>query len=420
MEKCLYNGKTLYAFQVLKSFDFEEEIRKNTTLTCCDCGASVFFRHGKQRTECFAHRHKGECSYGDYCQKQTEIFKYVHKQILQVMEKIAYAHGFQLKEDVKIMPNHYTAFILSNSVFSYAIDIIDHSAPLITLEKRKQFYEEKGYRYLQITVDKNIERVPFSERKKAYAPIKFSLNNSINNTAVVIDEIQRDWSIYILDKTDLSSDVYNEPEWLVIDTLAMQISIDDIDINNNGFYTADSYAAFLNFCERRKKSKTDWIKAEQARAELKQKKEEEIQRQIEQQKIKQEKAKQELLLANEAAIQQYRENDKSEIQHIHESSGGYVGSKIKGKYEVYSLEQITSKKPICNWLGIFSYQDFEKYINEMQEFKQSGVRNLFAKMCFITPNETKILLRIYSQLKETDVEAANTLEYLMKKANINF
>lgn len=269
MEKCLYNGKTLYAFQVLKSFDFEEEIRKSTTLTCCDCGASVFFRHGKQRTECFAHRHKGECSYGDYCQKQTEIFKYVHKQILQVMGKIAYAHGFQLEEDVKIVPNHYTSFVLSNSVFSYTIDIIDHSAPLITLEKRKQFYEEKGYRYLQITVDKNIERVPFSERKKAYAPIKFSLNNSINNTAVVIDEIQRDWSIYILDKTDLPSDVYNEPEWLVIDTLAMQISIDDIDINNNGFYTADSYAAFLNFCERRKKSKTDLIKAEQARAELK-------------------------------------------------------------------------------------------------------------------------------------------------------
>lgn len=420
MEKCIYRGKTLYAYQVLQNFDFEQEIRKCRSLICCDCGASVFFRHGKQRTECFVHRRKEKCKYGDYCRKQTEIFKYAQRQLSPIMAKIAYAHGFQLEEDVMIISEHYTAFVLSSPVISYAIDIIDYTAPLITLEKRKQFYEEKGYRYLQITVDKNIERVPFSERKKAYAPIKFSLNNSINNTAVVIDEIQRDWGIYILDKTNLSSGIYNETEWLVIDTFAMQISVDDIDINNNGFFTVNSYTAFLNFCERRKKSKIDWIKAEHVRAELKQKKEEEIQKRIEQQKIKQEKAKQEVLLANEAAIQQYREKDKSEIQYIHESGGGYVGSKIKGKYEIYSLEQITSKKPSINWLGVFSYQDFEKYINEMQEFKQSGVSNLFAKMCFITPNETTILLNIYNQLKETDIETANALEYLMKKANINF
>lgn len=43
MEKCLYDGKVLYAYQVLRDFEFEQKIRKCQTLTCCDCGASVFF-----------------------------------------------------------------------------------------------------------------------------------------------------------------------------------------------------------------------------------------------------------------------------------------------------------------------------------------------------------------------------------------
>lgn len=96
MEKCLYDGKVLYAYQVLRDFEFEQKIRKCQTLTCCDCGASVFFRHGKQRAECFAHRHKEECRYGDYCKKQSDIFKFIQRQLAPIMEKIATKHGCSL------------------------------------------------------------------------------------------------------------------------------------------------------------------------------------------------------------------------------------------------------------------------------------------------------------------------------------
>ena len=51
MEKCIYNGRVLYAYQVLQNFDFEKEIRSCHALTCCDCGAPVFFKHGKKRAE---------------------------------------------------------------------------------------------------------------------------------------------------------------------------------------------------------------------------------------------------------------------------------------------------------------------------------------------------------------------------------
>lgn len=141
MEKCLYDGKVLYAYQVLRDFEFEQKIRKCQTLTCCDCGASVFFRHGKQRAECFAHRHKEECRYGDYCKKQSDIFKFIQRQLAPIMEKIATKHGFQLEEDVVIIQDHYTAFVIKTSSKKYAVDIIDYAATSSTLEKRKQ--EEK-------------------------------------------------------------------------------------------------------------------------------------------------------------------------------------------------------------------------------------------------------------------------------------
>ena len=137
MEKCLYDGKVLYAYQVLRDFEFEQKIRKCQTLTCCDCGASVFFRHGKQRAECFAHRHKEECRYGDYCKKQSDIFKFIQRQLAPIMEKIATKHGFQLEEDVVIIQDHYTAFVIKTSSKKYAVDIIDYAATSSTLEKRK-------------------------------------------------------------------------------------------------------------------------------------------------------------------------------------------------------------------------------------------------------------------------------------------
>lgn len=424
MEKCLYDGKVLYAYQVLQDFEFEQEIRKCQTLTCCDCGASVFFRHGKQRTECFAHRHREECKYGDYCKKQSDIFKYIQRQLAPVMEKIAKKHGFQLEEDAVIIQDHYTAFVIKSPSVKYAIDIIDYAATSNTLEKRKTLYEEQGYIYLQITVDKNAEREPFSEREMAYFPVKFILNQSLNNTAVIIDDVQRNWSIYILDKNDLSDGISGNPSWLANNTLAMPISIDEIDINDKGFYTSDSHKAYLDFCTQRKSNRDDWIKAEQDRIERQRKQAEESRKLAEQAALQRKQAAEAKRKASELAAQaasQKREADeKAEIQRIHELSGGYVGAKVKGKYEVFTLEEIAANRPSRNWLREYTQQDFETCISEMQQFKHSGTSMLFAKMCFITPTETAILLDLWITLKISDPKTADAIEFLMRKAGVSF
>lgn len=429
MEKCIYNGKTLYAYEVLQNFEFEKVIRKCPTLICCDCGASVFFRHGKQRTECFVHKHKEECRYGDYCRKQSEIFKHAQRELTVHLQRIAEQHNYQLEEDVMIIPAHYTAFVLRSVSVSYAIDIIDSAATTATLEKHKNMYLQKGYQYLQITVDKNAEHESFSERTMAYLPVKFALNESLNHTALVIDKEYRTWSIYILDKTNISTEYELMPYVLYNDTFAMSISLDDLNINNLGFYTASSNDAYNSFCQTRKQAYVEWtheqekilkqtqieMENEHKRAEQQRLEKERITVEIRVQRQQAEAAKKK---AEEEAKQQRQLKEIQKFAQIHTETGGYIGAKVKGEYQIFTLEEIASEFPKTCISKKYSITDFKERIKKMQEYRYTETKILFTKMCYISSEEKEILLEIYNELKESHSDIVDDIEYLMKNAGI--
>ena len=441
MEKSIYNGKVLYAYQVLQSFDFERTIRSCHSLTCCDCGAPVFFKHGKQRAECFAHYKREECKYGEYCSKQSNIFKHTQRELYAPLQRIAEKYGYQLEEDVVIIREHYTAFVLRSSNVKYAIDIIDTAVTATTLDKRRLQYENSGYHYLQITVDKDAESEPFSERDMAYFPVKYALNKSKNHTALVIDKESQKWYIYILDNMD-TSDIccYDDPDWLLFDTYAKPVSVDDIDLDRKGFFTVNTTAEFNRYREYRQSEKAKYLMAESERKERQRKQAEETRKMAEAFRTEQEKRikeaeerKRQEAEAKKAAIDAARQkaaqdaeerrlkridDEKAEILHIHQTTGGYVGSKTKGKYDVSTLEQLTASRPSRDWLCEYQYSDFMDRINEIREYKQSGVRILFAKLCFLKASEKPILMQIISELESADQETVMVIKCLMQKAGI--
>ncbi len=441
MEKCIYKGEILYAYQVLQNFDFEKEIRSCHALTCCDCGAPVFFKHGKQRAECFAHYKRKECKYGEYCSKQSDIFKHTQHELSRPLQKIAEKHGFVLEEDVIIIRDHYTAFVLRSDAMNYAIDIIDTAVSSTTLEKRMRLYEEVGYQYLQITVDKDAESEPFSEREMAYFPVKYTLNKSLNHTAIVIDKERKNWFIYILDnmdKSNLPDCFYNLADWYENDTFAAPICLDDLDICSQGFFTELSSKAYCFFHSYRRTQKEKWLKEEADRLERQRKQAEEARReaeirrqeyecrlkeeekkrrqQAEMRRAAAEAAKLKAAQAAEQKKQQRIDDEKTEIALIHQTTGGYVGSKTNGKYEINSLEALTATRPSRNWLCEYGRSHFLERISEIREYKQSGVRTLFAKLCFISQSELSILLEIISEIKLEDSVTAEILEYILKRA----
>lgn len=442
MEKCIYKGEVLYAYQVLQNFDFEQEIRSCHALTCCDCGEPVFFKHGKQRAECFAHYKREACKYGEYCSKQSNIFKHTQRELYAPLQRIAKNRGFALEEDVIIIHDHYTAFVLRSESVKYAIDIIDTAVTSATLEKRKRLYEDAGYQYLQITVDKDAESEPFSEREMAYFPVKYSLNKSLNHTAIVIDKERKNWFIYILDnmdKSNLPDCFYDLADWYEYDAFAAPISLDDLDICTQGFFTASTSKAYSEFCNYRRTQKENWLKEETDRRERQRKQAEEARRQAEimrqeyerhikedEEKRRQEAearraaaeaAKLQVTQVAEQKRQQRIADEKAEIDQIHRTTGAYVGSKIKGKYERFSLEELTSSKP-GNWLREYTKADFEQKTAELKEYKASAVKTLFAKLCYINPSEKVILIQFLAELEESDPESVRVIRYLMNRAGV--
>ena len=140
--------------------------------------------------------------------------------------------------------------------------------------------------------------------------------------------------------------------------------------------------------------------------------------QIRQEKEQQRQANE---LRRQQAVENLRkqkaDNERAEISQIHQKTGGYVGSKISGKYEVFSLEDLTATRP-TTIQNEYTQADFDNRIEEIKDFKVGGVRRLYAKMCHINKAEIALLLQVYNKLSSTDAETARVIEYLMIRAGI--
>lgn len=121
--------------------------------------------------------------------------------------------------------------------------------------------------------------------------------------------------------------------------------------------------------------------------------------------------------ASEQKRQQRLADERAEIDQIHSTTGAYVGSKVNGQYETFSLEELTSSKP-GNWLREYTKEDFEQKVAELREHKASAVKTLFAKLCYINSTEKAILLKFLYELEGTDPESTRVIRRLMDSAGI--
>ena len=206
-----------------------------------------------------------------------------------------------------------------------------------------------------------------------------------------------------------------------------------------GFFTPSSRKAYDDFRNYRRTQKAKWLKEESDRRERQRKQAEEAHRQAEirrqeyecrlkeeEEKRRQEEAirraaaeaaKMKAAQAAEQKRQQRLADERAEIDQIYRTTGAYVGSKIKGKYERFSLEELTSSKP-GNWLREYTKADFEQKIAELKEHKASAVKTLFAKLCYINSSEKAILIQLLTELEETNPESVHVVRYLMNRAGV--
>lgn len=125
-------------------------------------------------------------------------------------------------------------------------------------------------------------------------------------------------------------------------------------------------------------------------------------------------------MIREQQRQQREEAKKAEIQDYHKKTGKFAGNIINGEQTYMSIEEITAIKPSRNWLREYSKLDFETCIQEIRELKVVGVNKMFAKLCFISIEELKILKAVYDTLPASDAEITIIINILMQKAGVTF
>lgn len=404
MERCLYKGKPLYAFEVKGKFEFEKEIRENSCeLFCCDpgCGAPVMYRHGVQRAAHFAHKsNKHNCAYDRYCRSLSAVFRQVRDMMKPVLVRLAEKHGLIIAADQKIQtsPVHYTAFTLTGRNLKIAVDIIDRSIRAMDMEKRRQHYMQNGYKMVQIIVDQ-LHTTPFQEHEDIYYPVKFSLNTTNNHSAIVVDKDSLQWALYRMDTADYS-EVKDETHTLKrVNVFPVGFDLDQLTIMESELTVITVEKQFLAWCNARKDL---W---------------ERYQQELEQKKI--------ITFSKPASVTHIvppalPAKAKDEKYELFKQTGKFVGSRVKGKWELFDLYEVKINRDAPNYMKKYSFSDMKAAVEAACRGDKAKLMTLMYKMLYADAEERSYFMKIYEGYCVGKVgDEVRILEYVMRECGMN-
>lgn len=377
MDKCLFNGKLIYSFEVARNFETEKLIRESSAaLTCCDpdCGGQVIYRHGIKRAPHFAHKSAGGlCAYDSYTRNTSELFRKIRALFYERFR------NYDVRIDEKLIrePSHYTALTIYNGNKKYAVDIIDKTVTSTVLDMRYEKYRKLGFVPVLVIVD-DVFTGEMRERTDFYYPVKFQLNMSKNHTAVVVDRDTMEVALYKLFYGNITMYKY---------VYGSIISLDRLELTADGFDAEDVYDDWL---ERRKAFELTAGKVKPV-------------------KKKDEPVKPVIISVKEkkATRIDYRNQDE-----FHRSTGRYVEKNDKGEYIELELSQITAKKPSVNRLGHFDEERMHRLINDAFTGNPENIRHLIRKMYYADDEEMEVFMSLFEDILNSDEPDAGKSEVL--------
>lgn len=390
MDKCLYNGEIIYSFEVAKSYEKEKEIRECSDLMCCnpECMSPVRYKHGTKKSPYFAHISTNKiCDYDKYTHKNSEIFKKVHQLTFNHFRTL-YDNSVDI--DIKIIkePSHYTALTITNATNNYAIDIIDKRISSSVMSRRSALYKSLNYTGLQLIIDENVIG-ELNERSDFYYSIKYELNNSNNNIAIIIDKKNMTFTYCRLDK---SSYIYKG-----FDTLSMgkrnvfskPFDLSELIVDSKGFSVPRLDKEYADWIDSRKSKYTEYIEKDRA-----------------------------INRKTSGLYQHINRENKSPAP-----SGKFEGIGDNGKKEYLDLEQIKINKNVQNYFMRLSENKIIDLVEQAFNGQISSVRQIMSKMYYADNDEKSYFIKIYEKYINSEQNSVirykvKILEHVMKEAEI--
>ncbi len=413
MENAIWNGEYIMASKIAKDYEKEKSVRKASgrkELLCPDpeCKNKILrYCHGEKKQPYFAHINNQHCDYAVFDSQNTNLTKTIRAILYEQFT----SQGYNVKPEIKILPHHYTHLLIELNVNNkIAIEITTQHISANQIDNLTNEYRKLGIPVKWIVIGDATHPVKESE---TFFIKRYALNESENKDLIVVNWDGKTASQY---KTDESEYIYkgreihsrNYPETYSEIKPIENLTIENEELSFRGFHDryrdwhdkkTKAFQTLVNSWEEQEKA--DALRREQRRQEL---------LQAQKKRIEEQRTTKERSWAPSAPAM------RTSAIELHKQTGLYIGSKIEGKYETFTLEELTQKRPPQNFLREYSQADFYKRVQEIKNGEKSGVQHLFWKMCFINPKENTILLNILNDLKETDSKTATVIEFLYKKA----
>ena len=264
MEKAIWQGKTIYAYEVNEKWEIEKAIKllnRNGEFKCPDplCSSpDMIYCHGKIRRPYFAHKHTSNCDYDKYDKKTP--------QVINDIKRLIYNHliskGFKVDIDVKIFEHQYTHIIIYANGEPFAIELVQDSVTARRVNSLSSQYEKNNIPMEFLVVG---DATILQKESDANYVRRFSLNETPNNNLLVINENGTEVYQYQLDKfkyTYCGDELPNYPsiyfEKANFDELTFEddeLTISGFGLRYNEWYT-EKLERYKNFIEEKNRIKT--------------------------------------------------------------------------------------------------------------------------------------------------------------------
>ncbi len=238
MDKCLYNGKIIYAVDVAKAgIDHETEIRKSHMLKCCDpeCDGELIYRGGPIKVAHFAHKAGNlNCCYNEYSSKMTGTLKSIRDSLFDRLKDLENKVGCSIDYDCRLSKDyrHITPISVCGR-FSFAIDIMRCNKTANELDRMRLEYGRVRYIPLPVIIEDISEN--FNSKLDTYYTLRYWLNYSKNKTVLIFNQNNERYYLCRLDEDKYLFENNDVSLISDLDVFVHEIRLSDLNITEKGY-----------------------------------------------------------------------------------------------------------------------------------------------------------------------------------------
>ena len=423
MLTCIYNGKEMNFDDFIENSVNNKEIvdkklhlRKlsdNSELHCKGCGAEVRFVDTEKKAKHFRHLKSSECTY-DKFSNDHKYSEDIRQKFYNEIDKTI--PGYEIFLDKRLEDGTWVdiAFVFDNKT-TVALNFINRSFKETKMKEQHEKFKEMGVVDLWIIIGEP-SSIDFFE-------------DMYTKDAMLL---QDDWQNLVLYASESESETESENE---LNPLTVRYkTIYKARIHRQKFhYESMPISAFsvnesgkIPYIEKIIEQKnTEIEKDNELYNEEQRKKQEELERRMleaaEEEKkrlAKLAEVKQEEIKKKENVLK--RKEDS--VAELHQRTGMFIGSKIKGEYELIPLEEIKLPKTLIQMMP-YTRELFEEKLNKAFIGYAAPIKELMIKLAQCSNEEKDIyldLMKPYRELPKDDEKFRILAQISIQSALVNY